>query len=352
MEHFRRACSNIPCIEINEAPPASLRLFNFWERPWEETAGICSVAPFAEQPVVNNAPSPNFAVLAPNSATPVLPEQFSEHWQNKLDAELRSRKYSPRTRRSYLYYNILLCRTLQKTPEEMNPQDITQFLATVEKDRDYSASSLNLAVSAIKFFYKNVMKKENISEQRRPRHDERLPQVLSKAEISAILNMEKNLKHRLLLTLVYSSGLRVSEVVSLKKEHIDVSRGVVYIRHGKGRKDRCTILAEKAVQLFTEYCCLFNIQTWLFPGQQANRPLTVRSAQKIFNKAACRIKTCKEVSIHSLRHTFATHLLENGTDIRYIQSLLGHSNIRTTERYTHVAQSSVFNIKSPLDSML
>jgi site-specific recombinase XerD len=163
--------------------------------------------------------------------------------------------------------------------------------------------------------------------------------------------MEKNPKHRLLLMLVYSSGLRVSEVVALKKEHIDLSRKVIHVRLGKGRKDRCTLLSEKAAQFIGEYCAYFDIETWLFPGQREARPLTIRSAQHIFDKAVRCAGIAKKVSIHSFRHSFATHLLESGTDIRYIQTLLGHSNIRTTERYTHVACRNVLSIKSPLDTM-
>jgi len=195
------------------------------------------------------------------------------------------------------------------------------------------------------------MKDNSINEQHRPRHNARLSTVLSQGEISKILAMENNPKHRLLLMLAYSSGLRVSEVVALKKEHIDLSRKVIYVRLGKGRKDRCTILSEKASRVIAEYCACHNIETWLFPGQIAGRPLTIRSAQHIFDKAVRRAKIAKALSIHSLRHTFATHLLESGTDIRYIQELLGHSSVRTTERYTHVARRSILSIKSPLDSI-
>ena len=275
--------------------------------------------------------------------------KFQEHWRLKLEAELRSRKYSPCTLNSYVYYNRLLCDTLQKAPEEIYPEDITQFLANVEKNRAYSSSSMNLAISAIKFFYKKVLKKDIPKEQRRPRHDEKLPMVLSKTEVNKILNTENNIKHRLLLMLAYSSGLRVSEVVGLKMEHFDITRGVIYVKQGKGRKDRCTILSQKAIQLITDYLSSYNIQTWLFPGQPTTHHLSIRSAQKIFDKAIRRTEIAKDVSIHSLRHTFATHLLESGTDIRYIQALLGHSSIRTTQRYTHIASGSVLNIKSPLD---
>jgi site-specific recombinase XerD len=280
-----------------------------------------------------------------------LPDKLSVQLIEKLEAELRSRKYSVQTRRAYIYYNRLICRTLQKTPEEIRPDDVTKFLALMEKDNKYSASALNLAISAIKFFFKFILKKDDIAEKHRPRHDGRLPMILSKEEISRILSLEKNPKHRLLLMLVYSSGLRVSEVVTLRKEHIDLSRKVIFIRLGKGRKDRSTLLSEKAAQYIVEYYKYFNIEKWIFPGNPSSNHLSIRSAQQIFDKAVRRAEISKEISIHNLRHTFATHLLESGTDIRYIQTLLGHSSLRTTERYTHVARRNVLNIKSPLDTI-
>jgi len=285
-----------------------------------------------------------------NFPTQRLPEKFSSYYCDKLKTELHSRKYSPQTQKSYVYYMKLLCWTLQKTPEKIRPNDISEFLAEIEKNKNYSSASMNLAISAIKFFYKHVMKDDTINEHRRPRHDVRHPVVFSKEEIQKIFGMEKNPKHRLLLMLVYSSGLRVSEVVSLKKEHIDLSRNVVYIRLGKGRKDRSTLLSEKAAQFLTEYYDFFKIDKWLFPGQPVTRHLSIRSAQQIFDKAVRRAGVMKKATIQCLRHTFATHLLENGTDIRYIQALLGHSSLRTTERYTHVAKRSVLSIKSPLDT--
>jgi len=315
-------------VWVEENSPAPVRISGFFERPWEEDESPKSIVPHQVS----------------------LPVKISEHWEAKLETELCSRKYSPRTKRLYLFFCRLLCRTLRKLPEEISQGDITQFLAILEKDKDYSASSMNLAISAIKFLYKNVLKKEIFHDRHRPRGDKHFPMILSKAEIAKILNMEKNLKHRLLLMLAYSSGLRVSEVVALKKEHIDTSRGVVHIKLGKGRKDRSTLLSEKANLLFTEYSALFDIQSWLFPGQGLNRHLSIRSAQKIFDKAVRCAKITKEISIHSLRHSFATHLLESGTDIRYIQELLGHSSLQTTERYTHIARGSALRIQSPLDS--
>jgi site-specific recombinase XerD len=210
---------------------------------------------------------------------------------------------------------------------------------------------MNLAISAIKFFYGNILKKDIVHERGRPREDKHLPIVLSKDEVVKILDITKNEKHRLLLTMVYSSGLRVSEVVALKREHIDFPRGVIYVKLGKGRKDRVTMLSKKAASQIEEYCKHNNIEKWLFPGQPSNRPISIRTAQHIFENAVKKAGIIKEASIHDFRHSFATHLLESGTDIRYIQDLLGHSNIRTTERYTHVAKRSVLSIQSPLDTM-
>jgi len=278
-------------------------------------------------------------------------EKLPEHLLNKLNVELRSRKYSLKTQKAYVYYVRLLCRTLQKSPEEINHDDVTEFLAIIEKDRKYSTSSINLAISAVKFFFRYIMKDNSIKEQKRPSQNKNLPMVLSTNEIIKVLSMIKNLKHRLLLTLVYSSGLRVSEVVALKKEHIDLSRRVIYIKLGKGRKDRYTMLSEKAALLIQEYYVLYNIDKWVFQGQSGVGHLTIRSAQRIFDKAVCVAGITKKISIHGLRHTFATHLLENGTDIRYIQELLGHTNVRTTERYTYVAKRNILKIKSPLDSI-
>ena len=339
MMRFSGIASYIPYVQVLENAVNPIRIFGLREREWQEIPNT--------RPMKKSVEDTVFAM----PVAPLLPDKFPEHLQDRLEAELRARKYSPKTIRSYIYFNSFLCRTLQKTPEEIRPDDITQFLATVEKNKDYSAASLNLAISALKFFYRSVLNSDIVKEQRRPRHDKRLPMVLSKDEVMKILSTEKNLKHRLLLTLVYSSGLRVSEVVQLKKEHIDISRKVIYIKRGKGRKDRCTLLSEKAVHLFAEYCKTSDIQNWLFPGQPVTSPLSIRSAQKMFEKAAFQANIHKEVSIHSLRHTFATHLLENGTDIRYIQGLLGHSSIRTTERYTHIAKGSILNIISPLDAM-
>jgi site-specific recombinase XerD len=175
--------------------------------------------------------------------------------------------------------------------------------------------------------------------------------VLSKAEIGKILSMENNLKHRLLLMLVYSSGLRVSEVVSLKRQDLDKYRKSLTVISGKGRKDRQTLMSEAVIGILDDYYSQYDTTNWLFPSIDPARHLSVRTAQHIFENAAKKANIDKCASIHSLRHSFATHLLESGTDIRYIKDLLGHSSIRTTERYTHVARHKIANIVSPLDTI-
>jgi site-specific recombinase XerD len=278
-----------------------------------------------------------------------LPEMFSGEWRKKLETELRSRKYSPKTIRAYVLFNRAFCRIMHKTPEEASRTDIKGYLAHLAS-RDLSSSSMNLAISALKFFYTEVVKSGILNEQYRPRLDKKLPMVLSRPEIDAILANEKNPKHRLLLMLAYSSGLRVSEVIALKRGDIDLERKTIFIRAGKGRKDRYTILSERAARFIQDYCSLYDIDDWLFPGLPKSRHLSVRSAQNIFTRVLEKAGIAKPLSIHSLRHTFATHLLENGTDVRFIQGLLGHANLRSTERYTHVARRSLLKIQSPLDT--
>jgi site-specific recombinase XerD len=278
-----------------------------------------------------------------------LPEQFSDAWREKLEYELRSRKYSPRTIEAYIYYNKALCRWLQKTPEQVTAEDIKNYLAYREKTLNLSSSSLNLTLSALKFFYRNILKLNTAGDQRRPRQDKHLPKVLSREDVNMIIAKERNFSHRLLLMMVYSSGVRVSEVVRLKWADIDISRKIITVRSGKGRKDRCTILADSVINALKTYHLNKDNSIWVFPGLKENQPLSIRSAQRIFEKALKRTGVQAAASIHTLRHAFATHLLESGTDIRYIQELLGHSSITTTSRYIHVTQRCVLKITSPLD---
>jgi site-specific recombinase XerD len=326
-------------------PGAIIKVEGFFGRSWEpektRTAGDADLLPAAPGTAGDSA------CLTDSLA---LPDMFSPAWAEKLERELRSRKYSRKTIQSYISRNRVFCRDIQKRPEEVSPGDIKNYLVSLDKERDLSASTMNLTISSLKFFYNNILKRDITREQHRPRHDKRLPAVFSKSEIMRILDNEPNPKHRLLLMLVYSSGLRVSEVVALKKDHVDFNRRTLFVHAGKGRKDRYTLLSDRAAQFIKDYCGLYTIEDWLFPGLPASRHLSVRAAQSIFNKTLEKAQINKTASIHSLRHTFATHLLESGTDIKYIQELLGHASLKTTERYTHVASRSLLQIQSPLDN--
>jgi site-specific recombinase XerD len=360
-----------PYVEVDksqEAPLCINHAFN-WEYNPDPKPGIPQKTmpeiPVPSNSVPANSGSSNFippkqaaskaVLLSKMSLLPVmrkpLPEKFPESWQTKLRAEMRARKYSPHTVDAYLMYNRDLCRILQKVPEDITADDIKSYLSRQNRVLKLSASTMNLALSAFKFFYKEVMKHDIGEEQHRPRQDKKLPVVLSKSEVKKVFTATENPKHRLLLMMVYSSGLRVSEVVRLKRSNIDPARKTVMIIAGKGRKDRCTLLSNQVIELLKEYYFLFDIKEWIFPGRSPNHHLTIRSAQAIFEKNLQKAQIDKPASIHTLRHAFATHLLESGTDIRYIQELLGHTSLRTTERYTHVARRQVLKIQRPLDNL-
>jgi site-specific recombinase XerD len=379
---LRRLFSGRPWVEFTQDPagPGSggpdglIRVSGFFDRPWPlpgfsprppaagagPNRGRPAVSPGREAGGIGphnpcrRAAAPALPLLSDTNCLIEaldLPEMFSPSWTAKLEAELRSRKYSRQTIRSYVHYNRCLCKRIQKRPEDIDPEDVRNYLAYLDRTQDLSASSMNLAISAIKFFYRYVLKKNITQEQYRPRHDKKLPEILAESEVRTLLDCEKNPKHRLLLMLVYSSGLRVSEVVALKREHVDFQRKAILVHAGKGRKDRYTLLSDRAADFIRRYCSLYGVAGWLFPGLGAGQHLSIRSAQNIFTKALHKAQIVKHVSIHSLRHSFATHLLENGTDIRYIQDLLGHSTLRTTQRYTHVARRTLLKIRSPLDNL-
>ncbi len=197
-----------------------------------------------------------------------------------------------------------------------------------------------------------MLKKKFLYEVKRPKKDKKLPVVLSKDEVAKILSSVDNIKHKAILMIAYSSGLRVSEVVKLKAEDIDSKRMLIHIKGSKGRKDRYSLLSESALKTLREYWKQYKPTKWLFPGPDKERHITVRTAQRVFEIACSRAEIRKEITIHGLRHSFATHLLENGIDLRYIQELLGHKSSKTTEIYTHVSTKDFTRIKNPLDQIL
>ncbi|MFA4910719.1 MAG: site-specific tyrosine recombinase/integron integrase [Desulfobacteria bacterium] len=268
-----------------------------------------------------------------------------------LRRELVSRKYSYKTVKSYIYYNKDFLTFADKQPSKINDNDIKDYLLYLAEEKQSATSTLNQAINALKFYYGTMLKKKFVYEVKRPRKDKKLPVVLSQEEVAKILSSVDNVKHKAILMIVYSAELRVGEVVKLKPEDIDNQRMLIHIRGAKGRKDRYTMLSETALEVLRQYWKENRPQKWLFPGQNKERYITTRTVEKIFTNARDAAKILKPVTVHSLRHSFATHLLETGTDLRYIQEILGHKSSKTTEIYTHVSTKDIGRIKSPLDSL-
>ncbi len=240
---------------------------------------------------------------------------------------------------------------VNKQPSEINDNDIKDYLLYLTEEKDSATATLNQAINALKFYYGIMLKKKFVYEVRRPRKDKKLPVILSQQEVVKVLTSLENLKHRTLLMLVYASGLRVSEVVKLKVSDIDSDRMLLNIKGAKGRKDRCTMLSHTALETLDEYLEKYKPVKWLFEGAREGRYLSIRTAQAVFEQAKDKAEIKKDISIHGLRHSFATHALENGTDLRYIQELLGHKSSKTTEIYTHVSTRDIGRIRSPLDNL-
>ena len=269
-----------------------------------------------------------------------------------FEDELRLRGYSPTTRKNYRNQLKAFAEFIVIDLSEVNDGVVRSFLFHLIDDKQVSRSFLNQAISSIKFFYCNVVKNPVvINEIPRPRGEGKLPSVLSREEIIRLINSVNNIKHKVLIMLAYSAGLRVSEIVRLRAENIDSDRGLIQVKNAKGRKDRYTTLAEVAREALNIYCKAFQPQRWLFPGADEDKHISTRTAEKVVEQARERAGIIKPFSIHTLRHSFATHLLEDGTDLRYVQELLGHNRPETTMIYTHVTQKDLKKIRSPLDNI-
>ena len=215
-----------------------------------------------------------------------------------------------------------------------------------------SAGYCRGARAALILLYETVLKQpDKVSDLPRMKRPYQLPVVLSREEVARLFKVTTNLKHKALLMVGYSAGLRVGEVVRLKVSDVDSKRMQIRVIAGKGAKDRYTVLSERALSVLREYFRAYKPKDWLFPGAELTDHLSERSAQKVFACSRKKAGITKPVTFHTLRHSFATHLLEDGVDIRYIQELMGHDSILTTQRYTHVTQKATGRIKSPLDNM-
>lgn len=269
----------------------------------------------------------------------------------KFKRYLIHRRYSENTVRNYLEVVKQFLLRYGRPSTEVTNSDIQVYNTWLYR-KSYSLSYQNQVASGLKLFFRTVhQKKIDIEKIERPRRQNKLPSILSKEEVSRIIRCTENLKHRTMLSLVYGCGLRRSELLNIKPADIQSNRGILLVRQGKGRKDRIVPISEGIINMLRRYYLAYMPKEWLFEGQTAGERYSERSIQLVIKQSIKRAGINKPVTLHWLRHSYATHLLEAGTDLRYIQELLGHKSTKTTEIYTHVSNLSISRIKSPLDSL-
>ena len=270
--------------------------------------------------------------------------------QDQMEMDLELKNLSPRTRSCYLTWMRSFALHFHRSPGELGEQEIRDYLHYLIQEKKASQSGVSQAYSALKFFYETTLKRDwNGFRIPRVQKGKRLPVVLSLQEVQAIFSATRNLKHRAVLMTIYSAGLRISEVVHLKVSDLDSQRMVIRVQQGKGQKDRYTLLAQRTLEVLRDYWKEYRPQDWLFPGKPATEPLSVSSVQKVFEKVLLRARIKKHASVHTLRHSFATHLLEEGTDLYHIQRLLGHTSPKTTAVYLHLSRKDLGGVTSPID---
>ena len=269
-----------------------------------------------------------------------------------LRTYLHEKRYSRHTVDSYLSQLEFFFKYFhERKPSEITNKDISEFMENYVISLGYSVSYQNQLITAIKTYYSLSGDADiQVEDLKRPRKGRPLPQVFSREEVTGILNSTGNLKHRLILWVIYSCGLRRSEVINIRLSDLNRGRGILHIRGGKGLVDRVVPVSEKVWQKVDEYMVAYKPSEYLFEGQGGGR-YTAGSVYNVFKQALKSVGIEKEVGVHSLRHSYATHLHESGYDIRYIQELLGHRSSRTTEIYTHVSRRDLANIRSPIDDL-
>ncbi|MGY4884295.1 MAG: site-specific tyrosine recombinase/integron integrase [Nanobdellota archaeon] len=273
-----------------------------------------------------------------------------EDFLKKLEIELKISKNSNYTLRNYTDCNRKFIEHIKKNPDEINEDDLKLYLA--ENLSDSSSSSIIVFLSAIRFAFSNILHKDITVNVKRPKKEKKIPSVLTKEEVKTLINVIDTKKSKLMVSLMYACGFRVSELVNLKVKDLNFEEKVGSVRQGKGKKDRVFNIPEFLLEDLKDQAEKQKEEKkeYLFTGPKGK--LSERNLQKIISSASRRAKINKDVHCHTLRHSFATHLLENGTDIRKIQELLGHSDLSTTQIYTHISREELKKIKSPIDEVM
>ena len=321
---------------------------NCWTIPYNEQN-----AEKTRELAKNNGLKWDYQIISKTEGTPRQPKHAGYLRCPKAYTEkLKELRYSINTQHVYTdLFEEFINYYPDEAPDNISEEEIIAFLRYLVNERKISTSYQNQSINSIKFYYERVLGgKRKIYLIERPRKEKYLPEVLSEEEVAAILKSITNIKHKALIMTIYSGGLRITELINLRIKDIDSNRMQIRIEQSKGKKDRYTLLSKKTLITLRQYFSEYKPKVWLFEGEGGGQ-YTDSSIYQIFKKALAAAGIKKKVSIHSLRHSFATHLLENGTDLRYIQSLLGHSSSKTTEIYTHITTKGFDQIKNPLDKL-
>ena len=270
----------------------------------------------------------------------------------QMRKKLKLKNYSPSTVKTYTeQFKLFLQFFPESHPQELDEDEILHYMMHLIENKKLSVSAQNQAINAIKFFYEKILKQDRkVYDLERPMKERKLPQVLSQEEVMAIFEATGNLKHRTMLMVIYASGLRRSELLNLRIGDVDFHRNIVLVRGGKGRKDRHTVMAQSLMPVVEQYLTEFKPKFWLFEGSTGEQ-YSAASLQQVLKRAVRKAGIRKNVRLHMLRHSFATHLLESGTSTRYIQVLLGHDSPKTTEIYAQVTRFGLDKVMSPLDHL-
>ena len=272
--------------------------------------------------------------------------------REKMLEDLQLRGITPRTQKKYIREVRDLANYFKKSPEELGEKEVKKYLVHLLEDRKLSTGTYKNYVAGIKFLYKTTLNREEVVEKiKYPKAKIKLPVVLDLSEVKTLLSVMENLKHRAILTITYSAGLRISETSHLKVTDIDSKRMMVRVQQGKGYKDRYTILSQTALECLRQYWRAYRPKEWLFEGQKEDTHICISSIRQIFLEAKERAGITKPASPHTLRHSFATHLIEAGTSLHHVQLLLGHRSPTTTTVYLHVSRMNLAQVTSPLDSI-
>lgn len=291
--------------------------------------------------------------ISTGDGLPNLPSIENQGYIKEYVKWLKHKRYSDNTVRTYTeMMNTFACEQKGKSLAAITNDDIVNFVSGYILPRKYSSSFQNQMASSLRLFYREVVKTEiDVERIERPRREHKLPNVLSREDVNGLFVMSYNLKHKAMLSMLYTCGLRRSELLNMRPSDIDSKRSIVIIRNAKGRKDRVVPFSGRPLERLREYYRVYRPKVYLFEGQRAGEQYSAQSLAKVLKITAQRAGIRRPVTPHWLRHSFATHLLESGVDLRYIQELLGHKSSRTTEIYTHVTQKSLQNIRMPYEDM-